>query len=81
MLLKDSEHLSAWLADSTFNSYLIITYDFAPQFSDMLNQPAMKAYLDAVGLPDFWRAHKWPHFCRPIGNHDFECRDVNGNYP
>jgi hypothetical protein len=81
MMLKDGEHLTSWLDDSTFNRYLIITYLFAPPFRDMLNQPAMKAYLNSVGLPDFWRANKWPDFCRPLGDDDFECQDVNGNYP
>jgi TolB-like protein len=81
MLLKNSEHLTSWLDDSTFNRYLIITYLFAPPFRDMLNQTPMKAYINSVGLPDFWRANKWPDFCRPLGDDDFECQDVNGNYP
>jgi len=81
MLLMDSEHLTNWLADSTFNRYLIITYLMAPPFRDMLNQPAMKAYINSTGLPDFWRANKWPDFCRPVGDDDYECQDMYGNYP
>ena len=81
MLLKDSEHLTNWLADSTFNRYLIITYVMAPPFRDMLNQPTMKEYINSIGLPDFWRANKWPGFCRPIGDDDYECQDMYGNYP
>jgi len=81
MLLMDSEHLTNWLADSTFNRYLIITYVMAPPFRDMLNQPAMKAYINSIGLPEFWRANKWPHFCRPVGDVDYECQDMYGNYP
>jgi len=81
MLLMDSEHLTGWLTDSTFNRFLIITYVMAPPFRDMLNQPAMKEYINSVGLPDFWRAHKWPDFCRPVGDDDYECQDMHGNYP
>ena len=81
MLLKDAEHLTEWLADSTYNRFLVITYVFAPPFRDMLNQPAMKTYINSIGLQDFWRKHKWPHFCRPVGDEDFECQDVDGNYP
>ena len=81
MLLMNSEHLTNWLADSTFNRYLIITYLMAPPFRDMLNQPAMKAYINSTGLPDFWRANKWPDFCRPVGDDDYECQDMYGNYP
>jgi hypothetical protein len=81
MLLKDSEHLTGWLTDTTFNRFLVITYVFAPPFRDMLNQPAMKAYINSTGLPDFWRANKWPDFCRPVGDDDYECQDMYGNYP
>jgi tetratricopeptide (TPR) repeat protein len=81
MLLKNSEHLVRWLQESTYNSYLIITYLMAPPFRDMLNQPAMKDYFHSTGLPAFWRANKWPDFCRPVGDDDFECQDINGNYP
>jgi len=81
MLLKNSERLTEWLSDSTYNRFFVITYILAPPFRDMLNQPALKAYINSIGLQDFWRKHKWPHFCRPAGDDDFECQDVNGNYP
>ncbi len=81
MLLKNGEHLVRWLDDSTFNRFLTITYIFAPPFRDMLNQPAMKDYINLVGLPDFWRKNKWPHFCRPVGEDDYECQDMQGHYP
>ena len=73
------EYFGDGMAEEILN--VISTYLFAPPFRDMLNQPAMKAYLNSVGLPDFWRANKWPDFCRPLGDDDFECQDVNGNYP
>jgi TolB-like protein/tetratricopeptide (TPR) repeat protein len=81
MMLKNSEHLTNWLDDSTYNRFLIITYLYAPPFRDMLNQPAMKEYINSIGLPDFWRRNKWPHFCRPVGDDDYECQDMEGNYP
>jgi hypothetical protein len=81
MFLKNSEHLTRWLQENSYSSNLIITYLFAPPFRDMLNQPAMKDYFHSTGLPAFWRANKWPDFCRPVGDDDFECQDINGNYP
>jgi len=32
-----------------------------------------KALVEKARLPEFWRAHGWPSFCRPVGTDDFSC--------
>jgi len=36
--------------------------------------PRFKALMREGGLADFWRkSGKWPDFCGPVGEDDFEC--------
>jgi len=82
MLLQNGEVLVRSL-DETDNigSLFITTYLYAPPFRGMINQPALKEYYNSIGLPQFWQETKWPKFCRPVGEGDFECQDVEGNWP
>jgi adenylate cyclase len=38
-----------------------------------LKSSARKAHMRHFHLPDYWRAHKFPPQCRPVGVDDFEC--------
>jgi hypothetical protein len=35
--------------------------------------PGFKAMVREAGLVDYWRAHGWPDYCRPVGDADFSC--------
>lgn len=81
MLLQNADHLASWLEVEGRGTTNLRTYIMAPPFRGMINQPSLKEHFYAVGLPQFWRETKWPKFCRPVGEDDFECQDGEGNWP
>jgi hypothetical protein len=50
-----------------------LTMLWLPSFAPLRNDPRIKAMLVDAGLPQYWRAHGWPGFCRPAGERDFQC--------
>lgn len=45
-----------------------------PVFAETRRTPAFKTFLRDFGYVDYWRAHAWGDFCRPVGSDDIECR-------
>lgn len=43
-----------------------------PLLQDMRRLPAFKDIVRNLGMVDYWRAHGWPDFCRPVQD-DFNC--------
>jgi hypothetical protein len=37
------------------------------------SDPRTKAYLEDLGLPEYWRQVGWPDMCQPVGEDDFTC--------
>jgi TolB-like protein len=46
---------------------------WAPLFAPVRAQPPFKEILKMHKLPEYWLAHGWPDFCKPVGADDFEC--------
>ena len=44
-----------------------------PFMNEMRTDPRYKAFVDKLGLVDYWRARGWPPYCWPRGDNDFEC--------
>lgn len=44
-----------------------------PVMSEMRKLPQFEQFVRDVNLLDYWRAHGWPDFCRPLGAEDFVC--------
>jgi hypothetical protein len=44
-----------------------------PSFAAMRKLERFKAYVQQVGLVDYWRERGWPAFCRPTTGDDFVC--------
>jgi len=56
----------------------ILTYDTfaywnAPYMANVRKTERYKTMVKFTGLADYWRLRKWPDFCRPVGDDDFEC--------
>jgi TolB-like protein/DNA-binding winged helix-turn-helix (wHTH) protein/Tfp pilus assembly protein PilF len=50
-----------------------MAYMWLPQLAAMRRLPAFETYMHDVGMVDYWESYGWPTFCRPLGQHDFEC--------
>jgi hypothetical protein len=46
---------------------------YQPPFRSMLNQPAVKDYLNRNGMAAFWRKNRFPDFCLAVGDEDYIC--------
>ena len=47
-------------------------------YSDALSHPVVKAKIQEIGLPGFWRSVGWPERCQPVGEDDFRCGSRDG---
>jgi TolB-like protein len=45
----------------------------AEQLRQYRADPGVKAYLQQLRLPEYWREVGWPEQCRPLGEDDFTC--------
>jgi TolB-like protein/DNA-binding winged helix-turn-helix (wHTH) protein/tetratricopeptide (TPR) repeat protein len=45
-----------------------------PVMGEVRQLPAFKELARKSGLVDYWRAHGWSDYCRPVGDDDFVCR-------
>ena len=52
-----------------FNNSLI----WAPAYAAVHKTERFKAYVQKIGLVDYWRAKGWPDLCHPTTGDDFEC--------
>jgi TolB-like protein/DNA-binding winged helix-turn-helix (wHTH) protein len=50
-----------------------MAYMWLPQLTPMRRLPGFEAYMREVGMVEYWEKYGWPPFCRPLGQHDFEC--------
>ena len=48
-------------------------YLWYPQLEATRHLPAFKRFMRDIGLAEYWQEYGWPPFCRPLGEHDFEC--------
>ena len=44
-----------------------------PLVSPARKTDGYKEMVTEIGLVDYWRERGWPHYCRPLGEDDFEC--------
>jgi DNA-binding winged helix-turn-helix (wHTH) protein len=45
-----------------------------PVFAETRRTAAFKDFLRDFGYVEYWQAHGWGDFCRPVAGDDFECR-------
>jgi hypothetical protein len=51
----------------------LITVTWIDLMAPYRRSPEFKEHVSASGLPDYWRRHGFPQWCRPVGERDFEC--------
>lgn len=81
LLLNDGERFVELLRKTSGVRYTVITELFSPPYRSIINQKAVKDYLNEIGIHKFWQDNRFPSFCRPLGENDFECQDGTGNWP
>lgn len=57
----------------TASTDLIAPAESAEQLRQYRADPGVKAYLQWLRLPEYWREAGWPEQCRPMGEDDFSC--------
>jgi hypothetical protein len=57
--------------ESVFATAGLIWY---PVFARTRRTSEFKRFLHDFGYVEYWRAHDWGDFCRPVSGDDFECR-------
>jgi len=53
-----------------------LPYWWYPYPLEFRNSPHPKRMMREFGLPGYWRKHGFPPQCKPVGDDDFECREV-----
>lgn len=48
-------------------------YWWETSFPEFLSSPHRKRLIRDMGIYDYWREHRFPPQCRPLGDDDFEC--------
>jgi tetratricopeptide (TPR) repeat protein len=51
-----------------------MVYVWVPQLAAMRRLPEFKAFVRDIGMVAYWQKYEWPDFCRPLNEHDFECK-------
>jgi hypothetical protein len=51
----------------------LVTMTWVDVMAPYRRSPEFKEHARASELPDYWRKHGFPRWCRPVGESDFEC--------
>jgi hypothetical protein len=51
----------------------LVTITWVDVMAPYRRSPEFKEHARASELPDYWRKHGFPRWCRPVGESDFEC--------
>ncbi len=73
LLLLNGEQFIRFVENNNLDAITATAHLFRPPFVPLLNQAAVKLYLDQIGLVDYWRKEGWPDICKPVSSDDFQC--------
>lgn len=80
-VLGDGTRMARHFRLRTENDGLNLRRVFNPIGRMFFEHKDFRDFLISINMLDYWKTHQFPEFCRPFGENDFECQDVDGNWP
>lgn len=80
-MLQDGEALVRKYETYSGNNVFNFARLYFPLNRSLWRQQAVKQFAIKTGLLNYWQNNSFPYFCRPVGKDDFECQDIEGNWP
>lgn len=72
MMMGEPDRALTWAVEQAEQGHGDPRSIWRPMFTAHAHKPDFKRLVELYELPEYWREHGWPDFCRPAGD-DFSC--------